>query len=698
MMIMSMSSRVLFVSILATATCVAAFAVVPSNQQQPRATRFPAGAIIVAPASSSSKSEPVLKASADTNNNDIAEASSFVDEMQLLQDAIGYNVTAASVLLSRINQLRDEKQFTVMELLLNELLQQGPDLRRNAKWWTRSKRLARVSRRARMASLARMLDQSTDSASSSEDPKTKEQELQKRRRALVAVLRNLASQDENDAPETKKQPAIVALERKAIRASKETNVQDLRRRLPEGLETPNYSVVDTITHSGTTLEIRKYDPYAVCAVSMSRPRPVAAEKTDAKVQMPELNGASSFGALAGYLFGKNDQSTAMKMTTPVFTTTTTTLEDKDKQMEFVLPSEFWTKDGTTQAPQPLEGSGVRLETKPSEYRAVLLFGGYATPKETEKRMAQLKAALGKDTKQWTMVEGEEVALAQYNDPFTVPWKRLNEVSIQVVQQQSQETNSQENKNVGDMGNGGVGGGGGSPNTRSSTALNAVAPATRAAPTTRTAASLGVVTGLATRPCIRRACQTMTLSATATTPKSTMLSLRGGAMVAVAATSAPAVTVWLGPAMACAMAYALYNLFIKKASASIDPILGGVLLQIVAAVLGAVLLGVQQFSAAQTVTTNGAAAVALKLSKVGVAWAVAAGAAVGSAEILSFIISSLGVPASQSIPTIVGGSVVFGTVIGALWLGERLSPKGWMGIVLIAVGIAMVGMDPGASLH
>ena len=167
-------------------------------------------------------------------------------------------------------------------------------------------------------------------------------------------------------------------------------------------------------------------------------------------------------------------------------------------------------------------------------------------------------------------------------------------------------------------------------------------------------------------------------------------LRGGASVVLsaAASTSPALSVWAGPAFACALSYALYNLFIKKASASMDPILGGVLLQIVAAALGAALLVVQRARA----TT------ALEISKLGVKWAIAAGAAVGSAEILSFIISGLGVPASKSIPAIIGGSVVMGTTLGAFWLGEQLTTRGWGGIVLIAIGIALVGMDPGASLH
>jgi len=42
--------------------------------------------------------------------------------------------------------------------------------------------------------------------------------------------------------------------------------------------------------------------------------------------------------------------------------------------------------------------------------------------------------------------------------------------------------------------------------------------------------------------------------------------------------------------------------------------------------------------------------------------------------------------------IIGGSVMFGTVIGRVFLAEILSPRGWFGVVLIATGITLVGME------
>ncbi len=55
------------------------------------------------------------------------------------------------------------------------------------------------------------------------------------------------------------------------------------------------------------------------------------------------------------------------------------------------------------------------------------------------------------------------------------------------------------------------------------------------------------------------------------------------------TTIPPLAVWIVPALCCAMAYALYNIFIKKGSSHINPVLGGVILQLVAAILGCCLL-------------------------------------------------------------------------------------------------------------
>ena len=185
-------------------------------------------------------------------------------------------------------------------------------------------------------------------------------------------------------------------------------------RRPEGLETPDYTVVA----ERRGYEIRRYEPYSVCTVSMAMER-AATPKFDAAVSEPPKGNVKAFGALAGYLFGKNKANSAMKMTTPVLTT-------EDKKMSFVLPSTYW-KDASS-APKPLDDSGVQVKEIEGGERAVILFGGYAVNVDKIKR--ELMNYMQRDSK-YEVVPGERPVLAQYNDPFTPPWKRLNEVSVAV---------------------------------------------------------------------------------------------------------------------------------------------------------------------------------------------------------------------------------------------------------------------------
>jgi transporter family protein len=128
--------------------------------------------------------------------------------------------------------------------------------------------------------------------------------------------------------------------------------------------------------------------------------------------------------------------------------------------------------------------------------------------------------------------------------------------------------------------------------------------------------------------------------------------------------------------------------IKKGSAYINPIVGAVVLQFVAALLGTVLLTVIWI-------TQGKAPY---FTPEGLLWAALAGVSVGGAELLSFGVSGMGVPASQSIPILIGGSVGFGAVLGIIMLGEELVAQGWSGVGILMIGIALVATDPGEKVE
>lgn len=349
----------------------------------------------------------------------------------LLDDAIKYNINnSSSTLVENLMTLRQSDPMAAESYLDNILSIIDSSNRK-----TFIPRLStRLSRTARLRSMSKVLDVTTPSADQGEAANNDEADDEvaagrRRRRALAVLLRTIDKESSSGGTTIIRQIQKLA--------AADAKLEDLANRLPDGLETPKY---DVVARRQSGYEIRNYEPYSVCTVEMKSSVKANDEKrtkTDAKVSMPQLSGASSFGALAGYLFGKNSEETAMKMTTPVLTTNAgMDVDDASsvgdtKEMSFVLPSNYWAEDGTTRAPQPLDGSGVRLQRDEGGTRATLMFGGFANKAEVKERKAQLLSLLEGDT-EYVISDGSKIALSQYNDPFTPPWKRLNEVSVKVT--------------------------------------------------------------------------------------------------------------------------------------------------------------------------------------------------------------------------------------------------------------------------
>jgi len=388
--------------------------------------------------SKTSETESSLQEKADAKGNTLVKT---------LDDALKYDTTSASYLLGEMQMIRSEggtqeEVDIFLDTLLSFVYDNG-DVPIRLPFWTKFRSLARFSSRARRASLRRVIELSApynEETDENDDEIGEEASKRNKRRSLVVLLRTLSSPEEKDEEGRKASakknrsriPSICTIEKLAIHESKESvNYDDMATRLPPGLETPEYTVVSRCSSAknkkASSYEIRKYEAFSVCSVPMRKPRPADATKTDAKISNPQLSGATSFGALAGYLFGKNSASTAMKMTTPVLTRG----DGEDQTMSFVMPSDYWEEGSESLAPQPLEGSGVRLERDNGGYRAAIMFGGYASKSEVSRRKMQLLENLEKD-EEFVIVNGSPICLAQYNDPFTPPWKRRNEVFVPVV--------------------------------------------------------------------------------------------------------------------------------------------------------------------------------------------------------------------------------------------------------------------------
>ena len=136
--------------------------------------------------------------------------------------------------------------------------------------------------------------------------------------------------------------------------------------------------------------------------------------------------------------------------------------------------------------------------------------------------------------------------------------------------------------------------------------------------------------------------------------------------------------WLPLALLTALCLALYNFFIKLAANHVPPAVGAVVLQLVAAALGAAWLLKLKIQGQP-----------MPISGKGLGLAALAGLGVGLAEILTFVVFQRGVNSSVGTPVIVGGSVLLTAMLGLVLLRETLTLSQAGGLLLIVMGIALL---------
>ncbi|MGB3944175.1 MAG: heme-binding protein [Methanothrix sp.] len=126
-----------------------------------------------------------------------------------------------------------------------------------------------------------------------------------------------------------------------------------------------------------------------------------------------------FGRLFRFISGENDGDLKIDMTAPVIAG----MGGGEAFIAFVMPEGFDIED----TPRPRDEE-VRIEVVEGRRMAVITFSGYATEDRQKRHLATLEESL-KD--RGIDARGEPV-LMQYNDPWTPPFMRRNEVALEVA--------------------------------------------------------------------------------------------------------------------------------------------------------------------------------------------------------------------------------------------------------------------------
>lgn len=164
------------------------------------------------------------------------------------------------------------------------------------------------------------------------------------------------------------------------------------------IEEPRWELVTQLE----TVEIRKYEPSIQATTVLGSSRQTS----------------EGFRRLAGFIFGGNEASQSIAMTAPV----QETLEHTQPVMAFTMPSSYSMAD----LPTPKDDS-IQLVEVPERTVAAVVFSGWATDSKVQKYSAELLETLRRNNIDVVGV----TALNQYNPPWTLPFKRRNEIVIEV---------------------------------------------------------------------------------------------------------------------------------------------------------------------------------------------------------------------------------------------------------------------------
>lgn len=178
-------------------------------------------------------------------------------------------------------------------------------------------------------------------------------------------------------------------------------------------ETPRYTVIRDLGGA----ELRTYEPHLLAVVSVRGN------------QRGALN--QGFRALAGYIFGGNDGGASVDMTSPVGQSAQIamtspvgqTQDDGVWTVTFMMPRAY---DIST-LPTP-QNDAVRFVEVPAQDMAVLTFSGRATQRALAAQTQTLEQIIARAGLATT---GAPMFMF-YDDPFTLPQARRNEVALELL--------------------------------------------------------------------------------------------------------------------------------------------------------------------------------------------------------------------------------------------------------------------------
>ena len=183
------------------------------------------------------------------------------------------------------------------------------------------------------------------------------------------------------------------------------------------VEQAKYEVVSNINK----IEIREYAEHIVATTSVNGTRQEALSK--------------GFRIIANYIFGGNESSNTISMTSPV-----TTLEKNSEsiamtspvlakstnasmyEIAFVMPSKY----SLETLPVPLD-KRVKIVSVPKRKVAALKFSGFST----EAKIKKYESLLARNLSDNNISYNPEPVYAGYSAPWTPPWMIRNEVMFEL---------------------------------------------------------------------------------------------------------------------------------------------------------------------------------------------------------------------------------------------------------------------------